>query len=77
MPPMNLWRSPQPDNKVAGGGQFQCGDKVRLIYGGVVMNVVAVLEDDDVQCEYLIGTERHQRAVRADSLVLVFRDLSA
>jgi hypothetical protein len=56
--------------------RFQVGDKVRSLHRGVVMNVVAVL-DDDVHCEYLIGTEPQQRVIRAESLVLVFRDLGA
>jgi hypothetical protein len=73
---VNLWPAPPPDNKVAGASQFQSGDKVRTLHGGVVMNVVAVL-GDEVHCEYLIGTERQHRVVRADSLVLVSRGLSA
>jgi hypothetical protein len=55
--------------------RFHAGDKVRSVHGGVVMDVVASL-GDDVHCEYRIGTEAQHRVLRADSLVLVFRDLN-
>jgi hypothetical protein len=54
--------------------RFLTGDKVRSQHGGVVMHVVAVL-DELVYCEYLIGTEPHRRTIRASELGLVFRDL--
>jgi uncharacterized protein YodC (DUF2158 family) len=68
---MNFWPRPAPDN-VPGASQFQCGDKVRTLHGSGLMTVVLAL-GDQVHCEWLIGTERQQRAFPARVLRLVFR----
>jgi uncharacterized protein YodC (DUF2158 family) len=52
--------------------RFQSGDVVRLAYGGPSMTVVLAI-DEEVYCEWLIGTERQLRVVPACLLGLVFR----
>jgi hypothetical protein len=69
---MNFWPRHPPDDKITAASQFQCGDKVRTLHGSGLMTVVLAL-GDQVHCEWLIGTERHQLAFPASSLRLIFR----
>jgi uncharacterized protein YodC (DUF2158 family) len=69
---MNFWPRPPSDDKIAAASEFQCGDKVRTLHGSGLMTVVLAL-GDQVHCEWLIGTERQQRAFPASVLRLVCR----
>jgi uncharacterized protein YodC (DUF2158 family) len=60
------------EGKSAQGVRFQSGDKVRSVHGSGLMTVI-ISFDDQVHCEWLIGTEPHHRAFPATSLLLVQR----
>jgi hypothetical protein len=64
---------PEPENLPSCGFPFQSGDIVRRFDGrGGPMTVILAL-GDQVTCEWLLGTERQQRAFPSRLFRLVFR----